>query len=94
MNVLLVFEQLPETVQYVSISDPSDVLLKILEACNGLAINSDDTTPEMTILVDALATKKEYCENAKHPLALTLQSKFDVPPKGVFDRVFSFGFCM
>lgn len=92
MRVMLIFEQVPETTTFYTFDNPSAELLRLLKACNGKMINSDDSTPEMQILSDALASKKEHCGNPKHPLACTITDGVELPPNSAFDRVFLFGF--
>ena len=92
MRVLLIYEEVPERTSFCDINEPNTALLKLLEACNGKMINSNDLTPEMQILSDALAIKKEHCGNPKHPLACTFKDRVELPPNNAFDRVFLFSF--
>lgn len=92
MRVLLIYEQVPETTTFYTFDEPNEELLNLFEACNGKMINSDDSTPEMQILSDALSEKKEHCGNPDHHLACTIKGGVELPPAYAFDRVFLFGF--
>ncbi len=92
MRVLLIYEEVPETITFYTLDNPGTELLGLLEACNGKMINSDEQTPEMQILSDALASKKEHCGNADHYLACAITGGVELPPNTAFDRAFLFGF--
>ena len=91
MRVLLVYEEIPEQTTFRIIDNPDPSLLDLLEACNGKVVNSDEYTPEMEALSDALSSKKENCVNPEHPLACSIKDVHDIIPGGAFDRAFSFG---
>jgi len=92
MRVLLIYEEVPEQITFHEINNPSTELLELFEACNGKIVNSDELTPEMQILSDALMKKKEHCSNPDHHLACTLNNGVEPPPNNAFDRVFLFSF--
>ena len=87
----MIYQEIPETTSFYVIQSPCDELLQILEWCNGKLINNDKMTPDMQRLADALETDKKNCHNPNDFFATCITRKHKIPPRGAFDRVFSFG---
>ena len=101
MRVLLVWEEVPEDLQFFALTDPTPEQLAVLEKANGLYINGLDMTEEETQAIDhvnAALSKPEYSKDMKGEedwASIWFGGKIEnelLPTAGGFDRVFTCGF--
>lgn len=63
MNVLLVWEENPESVKFFLIKDPTEFQLKMLNEANNRLVNGEEMNDGMEYLMNALA-KEEYKDDS------------------------------
>lgn len=66
-EVLLVWEEIPETTRFFLLK-PSDDEFEKLVKCHGKFINSDEMTPELEWISEALAEADEFEVDIKKPI--------------------------
>jgi hypothetical protein len=108
MKVLLVYQNVPESVDWFVIINPSVDELNILHLAHGSFTNACDTTEETEQALDQISSflcdpsrkdihSAEYLENAGDAFGKWHQHKVeesDLPGTGGIDKVFTCGFLM
>lgn len=94
MNVLLVWENNPDSVDFYVIENPNEEQMRVLESSNGKFINSDDEVEDTMLISEAICTTKyiEYCRN-KDWACIWENFRVEMPYTGRIDKVFHCG-CM
>lgn len=98
MNVLLIWEVVPEYVKLYLIESPTEEQLELLEKANGFIINvdGDEEKEEASMKInDMLAIKDDYCQVPGESYnCIWVGSQVKTPYKGKVDRVYRSGFAL
>ena len=94
MRVLLIWNEIPETMKMFIFENPTVRIMDILEASHNKHVNSVELTPELDYLSDMIyGSKDKYGVDLVERLEPAWEEGDD-PLKGSFDRIYVSGFLL
>ncbi len=99
MNVLLVYEMVPDEVKFYLIENPTEEQITTLAVACGSYQNGSDNSKKVEIALEKIGdavTSDEYVNDCQHPAWACIwnQNQIKLPYHGKIDAVFNCGFLL